>query len=68
MIRAAGTTRNAVLDRAKLDGAIFDASTVWPRGFDPRRAGAAVDGETRRELARLAARASWTAKEIQFGA
>jgi uncharacterized protein YjbI with pentapeptide repeats len=35
----------ADLKKAKLKGAIFDAATVWPANFNPRRAGAKMDGE-----------------------
>ena len=35
----------AKLEKVKLKGAIFDAATVWPAKFDPRAAGAKMDGE-----------------------
>ena len=31
------------LDGANLEGAVFDAKTIWPDGFDPLQAGALLD-------------------------
>jgi hypothetical protein len=35
---------DALLDRANLQDAVFDAETIWPSGFDAKRAHARLDG------------------------
>jgi uncharacterized protein YjbI with pentapeptide repeats len=37
---------NAILNRAKLSGAVFDKRTVFPEGFDPIAAGMVLKGES----------------------